>query len=315
MSSRGHNDGGPLAFIAILSIDEGEIKGIIAAVILDYLESELKVVFGCEDGGDDKIVRIANYFHTIAGTSIGGLITVMLTCPNEEGGPLFTAKEILDFYLEQSPKIFPQRRIFIIKLLTNLESFLQLIFPFNQHRAIRCLRSPKYDGKHLHNLMRKLLGKKRLHDTLTNIVIMTYDIKSSKGVTFSTRQDALLSDICISTSAAPIYLPSHDFQMAHISITKFNLVYGGVMTNNPGLVKWLYKKRDFPLLNILDEGNNTMMGKILPMHIKNLNAHRRYFRIQDDTLDGDKSSLDLATKKNLGIWWKLVKLCCEDKFL
>jgi len=43
MSSRRHNDGGPLAFIAILSINEGEIRGIIAAVILDYLESELKV--------------------------------------------------------------------------------------------------------------------------------------------------------------------------------------------------------------------------------------------------------------------------------
>jgi len=50
------------------------------------------------------------------------------------------------------------------------------------------VEGPKYDGKHLHNLMRKLLGKKRLHDTLTNIVIMTYDIKSSKGVTFSSHE-------------------------------------------------------------------------------------------------------------------------------
>jgi len=41
-----------------------------------------------------------------------------------------------------------------------------------------------------------------------------------------------------------------------------------------------------------------MIGEILPMHIKNLNAHRRY--LQDDTLNGDKSSLDLATEKNLG---------------
>lgn len=42
--------------------------------------------------------------------------------------------------------------------------------------------------------------------------------------------DALLSDICISTSAAPTFLPPHYFENQG---KKFNLVDGGVVANNP----------------------------------------------------------------------------------
>ena len=59
------------------------------------------------DGPD---ARIADYFDVIAGTSTGGLITAMLTAPDKEGRPLFAAKDINDFYLRHSPKIFPVKR-------------------------------------------------------------------------------------------------------------------------------------------------------------------------------------------------------------
>lgn len=47
--------------------------------------------------------------------------------------------------------------------------------------------------------------------------------------------DALLSDICISTSAAPTYLPAHFFRTedCHGNIKEFNLIDGGVAANNP----------------------------------------------------------------------------------
>jgi patatin-like phospholipase/acyl hydrolase len=47
--------------------------------------------------------------------------------------------------------------------------------------------------------------------------------------------DALLSDICIATSAAPTYLPAHYFQTRHPSgeVRDFNLIDGGVAANNP----------------------------------------------------------------------------------
>ena len=46
----------------------------------------------------------------IAGTSTGALVTSMLAAPGENKRPLFAAKDINQFYLENGPKIFPQRR-------------------------------------------------------------------------------------------------------------------------------------------------------------------------------------------------------------
>jgi len=48
--------------------------------------------------------------------------------------------------------------------------------------------------------------------------------------------DAKLSDICISTSAAPTYLPAHNFTNKDNEAGKeeeFNLIDGGVCANNP----------------------------------------------------------------------------------
>ncbi|KAG8362729.1 hypothetical protein BUALT_BualtUnG0046500 [Buddleja alternifolia] len=105
--------------VRILCIDGGGIRGIIPGVILSYLESELQKLEG-EDA------RLADYFDVIAGTSTGGLVTAMLTAPNENNRPLFAAKDIKKFYLNECPKIFPQHCSVDIATKENLDDLVKV---------------------------------------------------------------------------------------------------------------------------------------------------------------------------------------------
>ena len=44
-----------------------------------------------------------------------------------------------------------------------------------------------------------------------------------------------LADLCLSTSAAPTYLPGHEFEINNSigTIRKFDMIDGGVAANNP----------------------------------------------------------------------------------
>ncbi|CAN6583277.1 unnamed protein product [Malus baccata var. baccata] len=209
--------------ITVLSIDGGGIRGLIPGTILAFLESELQKL----DGED---ARLADYFDVISGTSTGGLVTAMLTTPDENNRPVFAAKDIKDFYLTEIPKIFPQNTCWLFPYITKI---------------IKSLTGPKYNGKYLHSLVRQKLGEKKLHQTLTNVVIPTFDIKNLQPTIFSSFEvkhkpsfDALVSDICIATSAAPTYLPAHYFETKdhNGNVREFNLIDGGVAANNPTLV-------------------------------------------------------------------------------
>jgi len=208
--------------ITVLSIDGGGIRGIIPGTILAFLEAELQKLDGEE-------VRLADYFDIISGTSTGGLVTAMLTAPDENSRPLFAAKDIIDFYHDHCPKIFPQ---------------VSSLFP-QTTKIMTALSGPKYDGKYLHNIAKEKLGSIKLHQTLTNVAIPTFDIKKLQPTIFSSYEvknkpslDALLSDICIGTSAAPTYLPAHSFETKDPDgkVREFNLIDGGVAANNPTLI-------------------------------------------------------------------------------
>ncbi|GMN40059.1 hypothetical protein TIFTF001_009280 [Ficus carica] len=280
--------------ITVLSIDGGGIRGIIPATILAFLESQLQEL-------DGEGARLADYFDVIAGTSTGGLVAAMLAAPNENKRPYFPAKDIRPFFLENCPKIFPQRS----GLFKSMRAFLGNI------------AGPKYDGKYLREVLREKLGETRLHDTLTNVVIPTFDIKSLQPTIFSSYEvksspdlDVKLSDICISTSAAPTFLPAHYFTNQDIdgNVREFNLIDGGVAANNPALVaisqvtKQIYNKNPdfFPIkpmhyerFLVISIGTGT--AKLAQKYTAKMAA--KWGIVQ--WLIDDESSVDIATKENL----------------
>uniref|UniRef100_A0A1D1XY16 Patatin n=1 Tax=Anthurium amnicola TaxID=1678845 RepID=A0A1D1XY16_9ARAE len=326
--------------ITVLSIDGGGIRGIIPSVVLSFLESELQKL----DGED---ARLADYFDVISGTSTGGLVTAMLTAPNKDNRPLFSAKDIKAFYLKHSSKIFPQGRCLLGQAA----------------KLIRAILGPRYDGKYLQYIIREKLGNTRLNQALTNVVIPTFDIKRLQPTIFSTFEvmkgnhslDALLSDVCIATSAAPTYLPPHYFKTedVHGSVREFNLVDGGVAANNPALVAmgevtkqifkgnpdffpikpmdygrflvislgtgsskteerytakiarkwgvlgWLLSGGSTPLVDVFMQSSADMVDIHIAVTFQALHSSENYLRIEEDTLTGDVSSVDISTNENL----------------
>ncbi|KAI4354685.1 hypothetical protein L6164_003532 [Bauhinia variegata] len=299
--------------VTILSIDGGGVKGIIPAVVLKHLEESLQKVSG------DSNARIADYFDVVAGTSTGGLMTAMLTAPDPEnaGHPLFTADGIIEFYKKECPHIF----------------YENIWFNF--------LHRPKYDAVYLHNKTRELLKETRLEETLTKVVIPSFDMELLEPVMFSSFKtkkspdlNALLSDIVLSTSAAPTYLPPYYFKNGD---TEFNMIDGGAVAASPALVaitEVAEEVEDSQLLMLsLGTGVQKHTGSkaIIAshwseihwgIHAKNFSSYdmvdyyvtkvfqaqqtpENYLRIEEYNLPEENDSLDKSTEANLNALEKI----------
>nr|POE99654.1 patatin-like protein 2 [Quercus suber] len=292
--------------VTVLSIDGGGIRGIIPGTLLGFLESKLQEF-------DGPNARIADYFDVVAGTSTGGLVTAMLTAPDKDKRPMYAAKDIINFYLENCPKIFPQSR---------QKNFVSSVTSF-----FGAVVGPKYDGKYLRSLTNELLGNLTVKQTLTDVIIPTFDIKLLQPVIFSTDdaklnelKNARLADICIGTSAAPTFLPAHYFETknAEGKTRSFDLIDGGVAANNPTMMAITQIRKEilmqsFELPDIKPKDYRKRMlvlslgtdasSDMVDIHVSTLfqaiGCKKNYLRIQDGTLTGDASFVDIATTENL----------------
>ncbi|RZS28854.1 hypothetical protein BHM03_00062504 [Ensete ventricosum] len=213
--------------VTVLCIDGGGVRGLIPATIIAFLEAKLQELDGPE-------ARIADYFDVIAGTSTGGLVTAMLTAPNAEKRPLFAAKDIIQFYLDNGPKIFPQKRLVL-------------------HR----------------DTMDPGVSKEIL---LNNPDFFTYQ---------PVEYDRFLV-LSLGTGA-----PKQEEKFTAQESAKW------------GVLGWLSNKGTTPLIDIFTQGSADMVDIHASVLFQALNKGKYYLRIQDDTLTGDTSSVDVSTKKNL----------------
>ncbi|MCL7039252.1 hypothetical protein MKW94_019112 [Papaver nudicaule] len=251
--------------ICILSIDGGEMQGILSGKALTYLEASLKKKSGNSEA------RLADYFDVGAGTGIGGIFTAMLFATKGGGGngdgdddtktlkkknvPIFEAADTWKFLMEQGKVIFKSPP-------SSSKSLLLRRFKGCSSGGDEGSTTVKLE-KVLKEAFRDNGGRNlTLKDTLKPVLIPCYDLSSSSPFLFS-RADALenesfdfrLWEVCRATSAKPsvfdpVSLRSVDGQ------TKCVAVDGGLTMNNPtaaAITHVLHNKQEFPFVRGVED--------------------------------------------------------------
>lgn len=194
----------------ILAIDGGGIKGILPAAFLATIE---------ESSGK----RVLDHFDLIAGTSTGGIIALGL-------GLGLPARAIVDFYLNEGPRIFDQELPPASSLLSRIRTAARWVT-----RTARHLVTSKYDAKELRSALEKVFGDRLLGDSRTRLVIPAFDrnrrelhvFKTAHHERFAVDWKERAVDVALGTAAAPTFLPGHSLTSG------ISLVDGGVWANNP----------------------------------------------------------------------------------
>lgn len=207
-------DGSGVRF-QILALDGGGLRGIFAASALAQLQ-------------DDFETDIVKHFDLIAGTSTGALIALALAAGR-------SPQEIVAFYLEQGPTIFPAA----------------------SWRRLRRLWRPYRQGP-LRKALESILGGATLADSRVRLAIPAFDQTSNDVYLFRTphqpglRRDRReqMVDVALAATAAPTFLPAH-----HLG--GLRLIDGGVWAVNPTMVALVEalascnaQARDVHILNV-----------------------------------------------------------------
>ncbi|XP_024190411.2 patatin-like protein 2 [Rosa chinensis] len=81
--------------------------------------------------------------------------------------------------------------------------------------------------------------------------------------------------------------------------SKAELKYNAHVASKWGVWNWLTSGGSTPLINAFSQASAAMVDLHLSVVFKALHSEKNYLRIQDHTLSGEVSSVDVATEKNL----------------
>ena len=161
----------------------------------------------------DLGINICDHFDLITGTSTGGIIAIGLALG-------LRPKEILDFYLNEGPTIFPQGVV------------------ASPLRRFRHWFLNKFDAAVLEKALRRTFGDRKLGDCMKRLVIPSFSLEANDVYLFKTpHHPRLRRDLhvpawqaALATASAPTF-----FQAAKAPDHQ-RLVDGGIWANNPSLV-------------------------------------------------------------------------------
>ncbi|MDR0296438.1 MAG: patatin-like phospholipase family protein [Rickettsia sp.] len=196
----------------MLALQGGGVKGLMQLKMLAEMESKTGM-------------PISKIFQTSTGTSVGGLIAVLLAIPKEPGStePRFSAAEALKLFEDSAADIFPQHWYHVGK--------------------IGQIFSHKYSQKPLKVLLDKYLGDMELGDLLGRVLITTFDVTGEDSIKIFDSYNSpgiKAKDVVLATTAAPTYFKSVKFEDEN-GVNRV-LVDGGVGYNRPAAEAIKYLK-------------------------------------------------------------------------
>lgn len=195
------------ASFRILALDGGGLKGAFTASVLATWEDLIKL-------------RIVDHFDLIAGTSTGGIIAIGL-------GLGLSAQQILNFYRNRGPVIFPMTRL------------RRRLFHTVKH-AVRPKFAQEVLLSELQNAFSVDGNQPRLRDSRCRLVIPAYHVVSGASHVFRTPHHPDLTVdanteaayAALATSAAPTF-----FTAAKVAnmVAESSYFDGGVWANSPAM--------------------------------------------------------------------------------
>lgn len=201
----------------ILSISGGGIRGLIPAMILSNIEQQVGK-------------PIASCFDLISGTSTGGIIACMLSVPGKNNKPKYSVQQVVEMYKQFGKEVFSRGTL--RKMVT-----------------LNGLISTKYSCRHLEALLKQYLGEIYLSQTVTNLLIPTYQITGRPYPYFFKTLHAKSSKLRVenpylwecarATSAANGYFKPYRMDSNHTFLD------GGVFANNPAMCAYAQAKNTY----------------------------------------------------------------------
>ncbi|WP_414518954.1 patatin-like phospholipase family protein, partial [Nostoc sp. PCC 9305] len=192
--------------VRILSIDGGGIRGILPLSILKYIE---------EKTGSP----IHSLFDVIGGTSTGGLIALGLNSKNPLTGQIYSAQDLLKFYVNDAHNIFKtngdsdgEKFLSWVRdnFISNIPGVNQLA---GKHGS--GVFTPQYSGQNIEVFFQDKFGsdiKLSQLSTECDVTVYSYDIENDEVYRFNNKEAAInhWDDYYVwqavrATSAAPTF--------------------------------------------------------------------------------------------------------------
>lgn len=185
----------------ILSLDGGGLKGIFTASFLSAIEEATGKSF-------------LDHFDLIAGTSTGGIIALAL-------GIGYKPSDVLGFYLEKGPMIFPRGNRFL-----------------KGYWWARKLFRARYSSQPLEKALLEYFTDSYLFQSKTRLIIPSFDpyradvyiYKTPHHVRLKCDYKEKIHQIALATASAPTFFE------ACVSESGVRLIDGGIWANNPTMV-------------------------------------------------------------------------------